>query len=82
MKLKACKEITHTTLGLEFTPLEFETFLWRNHYTSSFELEFTPLEFETWNILDCTIIMATLEFTPLEFETSFDRIKPAKNSNH
>ena len=57
-------------VGLEFTPLEFETKA-KAIINSFFKLlEFTPLEFETVVLgLYRVVWECLLEFTPLEFET-------------
>ena len=61
-------------VGLEFTPLEFETCPTFKFTFIGLVLEFTPLEFETSKSWCKSFASPKLEFTPLEFETYTKRI--------
>ena len=53
-------EVNGAGSRLEFTPLEFETYIVDSEIVQSSELEFTPLEFETkvlWSIFYTSYII-------------------------
>ena len=68
-------------LGLEFTPLEFETATSAGQGSRAKALEFTPLEFETEVEFKKVAVRLELEFTPLEFETRIYEINAFNQTN-